>query len=225
MKRIIRSVSRWRRGDLLAATAVVVAVGMIVTAGVGLRQPSASPTVAAVAADESVPHDLAGNTVQVDGPAPAPSASATPDGVGRFSAPSVGLDVPLGAVSVVDDVLQPPGFTSAYWVRNLGVAPAVASTGTVFVVMHSLRGGGVGPGNALIDVADGRARIADGADIAVAGVHYRVDRSEALAKTAIGGEADVWADTPGRLVVITCLQRPDGRPSTENMVIEATRTT
>ena len=128
-------------------------------------------------------------------------------------------------MNVVDDVLQPPGFTSAYWVRNLGVSPVDAAKGTVFVVMHSLRGGGVGPGNALIDVDRGRARIQSGADIAVAGVPYRVDRTEVLDKTAIGGDVDVWANTPGRLVVITCLQRPDGRPSTENMVIEATRTT
>ncbi len=128
-------------------------------------------------------------------------------------------------MNVVDGVLQPPGFTSAYWVRNLGVSPDRADAGTVFVVMHSLRGGGVGPGNALIDVDAARARIAVGADISVADVHYRVDRTQVVDKTAIGSEADVWANTAGRLVVVTCLQRSDGLPSTENLVIEARRVT
>jgi len=208
---------RWRRGSVLGAATGVLAVGMVVTAIVGLtlphtRQTGGPPTL-----------DLAGHPVQVDGPAPAPSASATPSGVGRFAAPSVGLDVPLGALSVVDDVVEPPGFTSAYWVRNLGVAPADAAHGTVFVAMHSLRGGGVGPGNALIDVAAGRPRIATGAAITVDDVRYRVTRTETVGKGDIHADAEVWANTPGRLVVITCLQRADGERSVSNVVVEAVR--
>lgn len=167
--------------------------------------------------------DLAGNAVQFDGPAPNPSASAIPSGTGRFQSPSVGLDVPLGSLDVVDDELEPPGFTSAYWVRNLGVAPTDAGAGTVFVVMHSLRNGGVAPGNALIDVDNGRARVAVGASIVVDDVAYRVTRTDTIDKKEISHEQSIWADTPGRLVVITCLQRPDGSPSTDNMVIEAVR--
>jgi hypothetical protein len=161
--------------------------------------------------------------VQVDGATPNPSASATPSGTGRFQAPSVGLDVPLGSLDVVDNELEPPGFTSAYWVRNLGVSPTDSANGTVFVVMHSLRNGGEGPGNALIDVDDGKARIASGASIVVDDVEYHVVSSETVDKSQISGDQSVWADAPGRLVVITCLQRPDGAPSTDNMVIEATR--
>ncbi|MEX8034076.1 class F sortase [Microbacterium sp. 20-116] len=226
MNRFLRSLRRWRRGDILAATAVAAALGLIVTAGIALGPFFAPPPASAGDGGPSAAqHDLAGNPVQLDGPDPVPSASATPEGVGRFTAPSVGLDVPLGAMNVVDGVLQPPGFTSAYWVRNLGVSPDRADAGTVFVVMHSLRGGGVGPGNALIDVDAARARIAVGADISVADVHYRVDRTQVVDKTAIGSDADVWANTAGRLVVVTCLQRSDGLPSTENLVIEARRVT
>lgn len=211
-----RSTSRWRRRHIVAASAVVVASGMIITSA-ALLAPHAQTV------SDSPPTDLAGNTVQFDGPQPDPSASATPTGTGRFQSTSVGLDVPLGSLDVVDDELEPPGFTSAYWVRNLGVAPSDSADGTVFVVMHSLRNGGEAPGNALIDVENGRARIATGEAIVVDDVAYKVVDTETVDKTQISHDQSVWADTPGRLVVITCLQRPDGAPSTENMVIEATR--
>jgi len=172
--------------------------------------------------------DLHGNTVQLD-----PDSGLTPklvqemdavvDTGERFTVPSVGLDVPLGSLDMVHDTITPPGFSSAYFVRNLGVAPgsATSTAGTVFVALHSLRGGGVGPGNYLIDVDTGRSRVADGATITVAGIDYTVTGSRVIGKQELPGAADVWANTPGKLVVITCLQRPDGRASTQNMVITA----
>ena len=210
-----RSTPRGRRLSIVAAGAVV-GSGMVIISAV-LLAPHTSTV-----SEDLASTDLAGNAVQVDGPAPNPSASATPSGEGRFEAPSVGLDVPLGSLDVVDNELEPPGFTSAYWVRNLGVAPADSANGTVFVVMHSLRNGGEGPGNALIDVDNGKARIASGASIAVDDVEYHVVSTETVDKGQISRDKSVWADTPGRLVVITCLQRPDGAASTDNMVIEAT---
>ncbi|MCJ1714909.1 class F sortase [Curtobacterium sp. VKM Ac-2922] len=209
--------TRWRRGSVLAAVAAVLAAGMVTVAAIMLTVPGAQQR------GGSGGVDLAGNTVQLDGPPPAPAASAAPSGHGRFAAPSVGLDVPLGALDVVDGVIEPPGFTSAYWVRNLGVDPTAPASGTVFVAMHSLRAGGLGPGNALIDVAHARARIAVGAPITVDGTTYRVTRTETVTKQDIRSDAGVWADVPGRLVVVTCLQRPDGRRSVDNVVIEATR--
>jgi hypothetical protein len=89
--------------------------------------------------------------------------------------------------------------------------------------MHSVRGGGTGPGDLLIDDVAERARIAPGAVIEVAGVDYAVGSSRAVPKGALPDDAAVWADTPGRLIVITCLQRADGSPSRDDMVIEATR--
>ena len=211
-----RSTPRGRRLNIVAAGAVVVASGMVIISAVFLA-PHASTV-----SEDLASTDLAGNAVQVDGPTPNPSASATPSGTGRFQSPSVGLDVPLGSLDVVDNELEPPGFTSAYWVRNLGVAPTDSANGTVFVVMHSLRNGGEGPGNALIDVDNGKARIASGASIVVDDVEYHVVSTETIDKGQISRDKSVWADTPGRLVVITCLQRPDGAPSTDNVVIEAT---
>ncbi|WP_246865161.1 hypothetical protein [Clavibacter sepedonicus] len=107
--------------------------------------------------------------------------------------------------------------------RDLGVSPEDAAQGTVFVVMHSVRGGGTGPGDLLIDDRAGSASVAPGAAIEVAGVEYAVGSSRAVPKGQLPDDTEVWADTPGRLVVITCLQRPDGSPSRDDMVIEATR--
>ncbi|WP_157417712.1 class F sortase [Nocardioides sp. Iso805N] len=138
----------------------------------------------------------------------------------RFVAPSVGLNVPLGALTMVDDNITPPGITSAYLVRNLGVQPGRAKDGTVFVVMHSVHGGGIGAGDYLVDLAHGGSALKTGAIIDVGGVRYRVTGSMSLPKTQVPDRSDIWADTPGRVVVITCLQNPDGTPATRNLIVE-----
>ncbi|MDQ1131225.1 hypothetical protein [Microbacterium sp. SORGH_AS_0888] len=131
--------------------------------------------------------------------------------------------MPLGQLNEVDGQITPPGFTSAYQVRNRGVSPEDSAQGTVVVVMHSLRNGAIGPGNYLIDVDQQRSKLAPGAVVVVAGVAYAVTGSELISKDSIAGQSSVWSNTPNRLVLITCLQRPDGSPSTENLVITATR--
>lgn len=169
------------------------------------------------------PKDLNGNTVAYDPDAsPNPTASATPDGSGRFVAKSVDLDVPLGSLDAVDGVVTPPGFTSAYLIRNYGVIPQRAGLGAVYVVMHSLRNGAVGPGNALIDVQKKHAKIHTGATITVDDVDYKVTGTKAVTKTALP-DSDIWTAGRNELIVITCLQRPEGGPSIDNIVIEATR--
>lgn len=175
---------------------------------------------------DALPVDLVGNRVRLD-PGATPSAAevaemrVSHDDGQRFQVPSVGLDVPLGSLDAVRDVIVPPTFTAAYTVRNRGVDPAHADDGTVYVVMHSLHGG-VAPGNALFDVGTGTSRVAPGAEIEVAGVTYTVRSSRFVAKTDLPSDADVWLDEPGRLVVLTCLQRERG-PSIKNMVVVATR--
>jgi hypothetical protein len=173
--------------------------------------------------------DMKGNAVALDPAEDMPSAAqsgrqkAAASGHGRFRVPSVGLDVPLGALSEVDGVLTPPGFTSVYWVRNRGVSPEAAEDGTVFVVTHSLRGGAVGPGNYLIDVEAGRSTLDVGARVEVDGQLYRVSASRTMGKDALPAAGKVWQDVPGRLVIITCLQTPTGTASTQNVVILAVR--
>jgi len=168
--------------------------------------------------------DMHGDPVRLEAPvASAAEARATPSGSGRLRVPSVNLDVPLGALDAVRGRITPPGFRSAYLVRDLGVTPEHAASGTVVVVMHSLRGGGTAPGNALTDVDRGRSRVATGAAVRVAGVAYTVTGSTLVDKDRIAEDADVWGEVPDRLLLITCLEHPDGSPSTQNLVITAMR--
>jgi hypothetical protein len=140
----------------------------------------------------------------------------------RLRVPSAGLDVPLGALDAVDGQITPPGFQEAYVVRNMGTTLADRKNGTVFLVMHSLRGGAIGPGNYLIDVDKQRSDVAVGSAVHVGDATYTVTGSHRITKKTIADDAATWADVPGRLVLITCLQRPDGSASVDNVLIEAT---
>jgi hypothetical protein len=209
-----------RRRRAGALWPVVLAVGAlaIATGVVGV--------VHSLPAEGGETHDLRGRSVTLDPgetPIPAAESRATADTGERLVVPSVGLDVPVGALNAVAGQITPPGFTSAYWVRNLGVPVSASNKGTVFVVMHSLRGGAVGPGNYLTDVIHQRSKVADGAAVTIAGSRFTVTGSTLVSKSQIASAADVWADTPNRLLLITCLENADGTPSTENLVITAHR--
>jgi hypothetical protein len=197
----------------------VIASALIVGGGVGLWTTLNAPHAGSAV-------DMRGRTVTLDpGETPIPSASshAVEDTGSRLIVPSVHLDVPLGGLDAVDGQITPPGFTSAYQVRNFGVSPADGASGTVFIVMHSLRNGGVGPGNYITDVARQRSKLAPGAVIEAAGQRYTVTGSELVSKDQLAESADVWSNTPGRLLLITCLENADGSPSTQNLVIDAVR--
>ncbi|MFT8593431.1 MAG: class F sortase [Bifidobacterium sp.] len=133
--------------------------------------------------------------------------------------PAVSMKVPVGELSAVDGVITPPTFTQAYLVRNRGVGLQKAADGTVYVVTHSLSDG-FAPGNYLFDVAAQRATVKRGDALRIAGLNYSVDSSEMIAKTSLASRSDVWDSVPGRLVLITCLQRQHGR-SLRNLVIFA----
>jgi hypothetical protein len=216
--------ARKRAGTRRSTLALVLTAAAILLAGVAatlLVLRLTAPPAGTLA-------DLDGHRVALDpGDVPDADSAAGQDAVGsgsgRFEIPAVGLDVPLGALNEVGGVITPPGFTSVYRVRNRGVDPAHAGAGTVFVVTHSLRDGGRAPGNYLIDVRHGKAAVSNGTTVIVDGVHYRVDSGGAVGKPQLAGDAAVWADTPGRLVIITCLQVPANTESVDNLVITATR--
>jgi len=116
--------------------------------------------------------------------------------------------VPLGAISVTDTI-NPPGFESVFWLRNLGVAPEAAATGTVFAATHALDAG-LAPGNYLNDLAVG-------ALIRVGPAEYHVTRLWRIAKPELAAAGpQLWADRPGRLVVVTCVPG-----SFDNLIVEA----
>lgn len=205
----------WR----LPAVVAIVGVAFLIFALTG-TQPGNNSDAGAV------PRDLRGNAVAYDpGSEPAPEvleAMDVSDDINeRFSVESVGLDVALGELTVVEGEITPPGFESAYLLRNLGVMPQHAVVGTVYVVMHSLSGKGVGPGNYLIDVNTQESMVAPGERVNVMGVEYRVLGAAVVHGDQLPEDDSIWADVPGRLVVITCMQGVDGGRSPDNVVITA----
>jgi hypothetical protein len=138
---------------------------------------------------------------------------------GRLRVQSVGLDVPLGAMNLVKGAINPPGFKSAYWVRNLGTSFEEPEAGTAYVAAHSLRHGGKGPGNYLIDIETEQATVKVGDLIEADGVNYRMTEWRSIPKPDLPNETDLWEDIPGRIVLVTCLQRPDNSASRNNIVI------
>jgi hypothetical protein len=213
-----------------AASAVCLAVAGIT--GIASFQSSADMSSDSALADRTMdgktvkqdPVMTASSTAAPTSSAPAihvPAVTQASLDSGQFSVPAVGLEVPLEPLSAEDGEINPPGFSSAYWIANMGVPLSQSAEGTVFVVMHSVRGGGVAPGNYLTDIQAGTSTVPEGSTIDVAGVSYRVTGWRTIPKGGLATDSEVWSDTPGRLVVITCLEYPDGSPSTDNMVITA----
>ena len=202
-----------RRAWILVVVACVVAIGVFGGASVlALRPGDSDPSATSLSAP-----DLDGRLIAFDVP-PAPGTIVTPAS-GRLTIPTVGLDVPLGGVNIVAGAVTPPGFDAAYVVSGVGQQPESGSAGTVFVVMHSVVGGRA-PGNLLVDDT-GKLLIDAGAIIVVDGHRYRLESSSTVAKPDLARDAALWSDQPGRLVLITCLQKADRSPSEANLVLEA----
>ena len=202
-----------RGGLLLLVLAILLAVTGVVI-GVWNFLPQSGSEV-----------DMVGNRVQPDPDAVVPEAeaSANPDLGMRFKVPSVKLDVPLGISNAVNGVIAPPGFKSAFLIRNMGVSLDKATEGTVYVAAHSLRNGGVAPGNYLIDVDNQQAKVKAGDIIEVSNLTYTITETRIIPKPDVSDANDLWEESvPKRLIVFTCLQNPQNQPSRDNMIIIAT---
>jgi hypothetical protein len=177
-------------GLLVALLAVVVGAGLV-----NEFWPRRFPA-------EALP-DMNGNPVVPDDPAildPDVIAAMSPEarlpGL-RVVLEAVGLDAPLGAMTAVGEAVNPPGFDAVYWVRNLGVGLDHAAEGTVYLAAHALDAGGVAPGNYLVDVPLG-------VTLWAGEVAYSVTETRTIPKAEIGSDAGLWANTPGRIVLLTC---------------------
>lgn len=169
--------------------------------------------------------DMDGNVVSIDVGADLSSTAieamdiqVAPTGPHMVMA-ATGLDVPLGEVSAFQGQITPPSFTSAFRVRGAGVDLAHADQGTVFVVMHSVAGGRA-PGNYLLDPDTLDPKVSVGMEIEAGPDTYTVTGVHQAAKDELASASEVWANTPGRLVVITCVQRASGE-SVNNLIVEA----
>lgn len=137
---------------------------------------------------------------------------------GDFIVPSVGMSTGLESMSEVNGSINPPGLQNGYMLRDHGT-PDSPEDGTVYVAIHSVQGADL-PGNKLINVEDATSAIGEGDTIEVSGHEYAVNNSYVVDKDKIGERQELWEEEPGKLVVLTCLQRPEGR-SLQNVVIEA----
>lgn len=208
---------------------IVVAVGGCVAAVLTTTAPTVTDAAgsSATAGHGSGPRqpggpwrDLDGRPVTPDpGVTPAPGADSEASIGVRLRVPAVGLDVPVGAVRSVRGTVVPPGFRSAYWVRDRGVSVDAPERGTLVLVMHALGAGGRAPGNALVDRA-GTPRVHPGDEVRVGSHRYRVQGADTVAKSGLDGHA-AWRDVPGRLLLVTCAARSDGAPATRNVVVTA----
>jgi len=194
-----------RASDILLLVLAVLLIGGGATYGVmTIVKTSTEGTLTDIVGNHVIPDDPS----MLD-PETVAQMDATPDTGQHFIIDSVGLDVPLGEVNEVDGVMNPPGFTSAYLVRNRGVSLANATKGTVYVVAHSLRAPGVAPGNFVINVATSTITVKVGDTIQVGDRNYKMTSSETVDKKLLGDDSKLWANTPGMLVFITCLQYND----------------
>jgi len=166
--------------------------------------------------------DMEGNIVVPDDPnATSPAfleaADMVVDSGGEgFRIPSVGLDIPLGAINEVDGVMNPANFVSAFWIRNRGVSVENASQGTVYIVAHSTRFGKA-PGNLI--QSNEQSLVKEGDTIWVDAAEYRVTGWQTSPQGQIGNIEELWANTPGMLVFVTCVLRNDHATPTDNLII------
>ncbi|MDR0784058.1 MAG: hypothetical protein LBE83_09935 [Propionibacteriaceae bacterium] len=136
-----------------------------------------------------------------------------------FVVPKVGLQVPLGAVNVVNGTVNPPNFTAVFRIRDFGVGIEDAELGTVFLSAHSARSGRA-PGNML--QANEQAVLQPGDIIMVDGRAYAYERSVIRSQEDLANVPEVWDEAiPGRLIFMTCLLRNDGAAPTDNLVLIA----
>jgi len=167
--------------------------------------------------------DLQGNVVIPDDPSATSSAfleaaeMVIDDGGKGFNIPAVQLNVPLGSINDVNGVMNPPNFTSAFWIRNRGVSLANAEQGTVYIVTHATRFG-LAPGNYL--QAREATTLTPGDIININDRVYSFESAEIIAQSKIGEYDYLWDESiPNRALIITCLLRNDNAAPTDNLVI------
>ncbi|MDR0837371.1 MAG: hypothetical protein LBM94_04040 [Propionibacteriaceae bacterium] len=139
-----------------------------------------------------------------------------------FRVPERGLIYPYGEVNEVDGVINPPNFKGVFRIRNRGVSLESRETGTVYLATHALRGGGRAPGNDLSDMERGSSSLVRGMEMIVNTVTYYFDSSYTVSNDDLGRYPDLFGvgeQIPGRVVILTCMQKPDWSAPTENLVI------
>jgi sortase (surface protein transpeptidase) len=214
-----------RRRALLLAGAVLAVVGALLLVvglsgdrGIAAAQPVADrPAAETTGAPEPTATAAAPTT---------PEARYTPASDTRLVVPSVGIDLPLLGMSPDDGHIDPEMLTAGYWIDSYGapVGTAAEAENTLYVAAHSAGRGDDGF-DPLIS-ADGEGSTLAAGDVVevrtpTGTVPYTVTGTHRYGKEELPGAEEIWEVAPGRLVLITCFQRADGREATENLVVVA----
>jgi hypothetical protein len=208
----------------------VLAVSGALVLGIGLstnddaraeREPQAIATTTSDAAPTTEPGPPAPATTS-----PTPTPLRTPSSDKRVRVDAVGIDLPLLPLTPRKSVIDPPTLTAAYWIKPYGepVASADQAQNTLYIAAHS-DGSGKNGFDPLLAPDHRAGAIAAGDVVEVetpqGTVRYTVERTQRYGKNQLAGADEVWEAHPGRLVLITCFQRTDGRATTENFVVFA----
>ena len=159
-------------------------------------------------------------------PQPTADAALEVDADIRLRVPSVGLDLPVHALEPDGGAINPPTMTDAYWIAPYGEPGAGGSApdNTVYIAAHSWSRGEAAFDPLLdADFEGGAVELGDAVEVETPSgtATYEVTQVRRYGKDALPGAEEVWEVHPGRLVLITCFQREDGRRSTENLVVTA----
>jgi Sortase domain len=214
-----------RRTAVAAVVALGITGGAVLAVGLADGEPTAAirstDPVAAVTAAPPAP----GDSPQPELP-PAGVVLPTPSSDVHVTVPAVGLDLPVLPITPRNGEINPPQLTAAYWLDPYGdpVGAAGQADNTLYIAAHSTGTGKYGF-DPLVDVDDGGSALAAGDVVQVStpegSVGYTVERTERYDKDELAAATEVWTATPGRLVLITCLELGNGRASTENLVVFA----
>jgi hypothetical protein len=209
------------------AVAAVLAAGGIAVAGIGVLGASSGRHAlgGSLTLLDDVPVAPAGPEVEAAA-ATGPAITPPPSSPIHLVIPGVGLDLPLLAHHPRGGVINPPTLTAGYWIDQFGapVGSAAQATNTLYIAAHSAGRGNHGFDPILDTDHEGSALVqGDAVEVVTpqGTVVYTVERTQRYGKDELPGAAEVWEAVPGRLVLITCFQRSDGHPSTENLVVFA----
>lgn len=213
-----------RRALLLAGAAAALVGALLLLAGLfgGGGEAAAANAADRTAAATSGAPDATSSSA----PPSSPEARWTPASDTRLVVPSVGVDLPLLGMTPDGDTINPPLLTAGYWIEPYGapVGAAGDADNTLYVAAHSAGRGSDGFDPLIADGGEG-STVAPGDAVEVrtpsGTVTYAVTSTHRYGKEELPGATEIWEVSPGRLVLITCFQRADGREATENLVVVA----
>ncbi|ROP26593.1 class F sortase [Pseudokineococcus lusitanus] len=215
-------------GAVVAGALVLTGGGLLAAGLLGDDEPVAAPlpVPSATASPSPSPEPPAPEPSPSPSVAPQPTAVPTLEAEAdiRLRVPAVGIDLPVHALEPDSGAINPPTMSDAYWIDPYGEPGAgdAAPDNTVYIAAHSWSRGDAAFNKLLDEDHEGGAvDVGDEVEVETPSgtATYRVTEVKRYGKDALPDADEVWEVSPGRLVLITCFQREDGRRSTENLVV------